>query len=176
MAPAKITHDYYAILCVTRTADEALIKASYKRLAGLRHPDKDLGNPSATAQFQLLLAAYSTLVDATQRRDYDTNHYPFIRPNTTTNPKPNNAYPTTPSGATNETIHQFTLRQFTLRLSQIDTALQTLQSRKSTLDRDLFEATRTLNKTLAALTKLDDLDVADAALNTPPLLDNPPPY
>jgi curved DNA-binding protein CbpA len=54
MSRSNITDDYYAILDVTQTADEALIRSSYKRLAKLKHPDKDLNNPKATAQFQLV--------------------------------------------------------------------------------------------------------------------------
>lgn len=54
MVGSTITHDYYAVLGITQTGDEDLIKASYKRLAKLRHPDKNLDNPQATADFQLV--------------------------------------------------------------------------------------------------------------------------
>jgi curved DNA-binding protein CbpA len=61
MAPARITHDYYVILGVTQSADETLIRSSYKRLAKLKHPDKDLNNFEATAQFQLVSSHRATL-------------------------------------------------------------------------------------------------------------------
>lgn len=48
------TTDYYAILGVPQTADETLIKSRYKTLAKLKHPDKNLDNPQATADFQLV--------------------------------------------------------------------------------------------------------------------------
>jgi hypothetical protein len=54
-----MTEDYYAVLEVTRTADDVEIKASYRRLAMLRHPDKDRGNPNATADFQLVSLRFS---------------------------------------------------------------------------------------------------------------------
>ena len=54
MAPTEITDDYYAILEVHQTASAASIKKSYRRLAILRHPDKNQNNPDATAAFQLV--------------------------------------------------------------------------------------------------------------------------
>lgn len=54
MAPLQTTEDYYAILEVQLTTDDANIKASYERLARLKHPDKDLGNPNATVNFQMV--------------------------------------------------------------------------------------------------------------------------
>lgn len=48
----KMSGNYYAILEVAPTADDAVIKTSYRRLAKLRHPDKNPNNPQATAQFQ----------------------------------------------------------------------------------------------------------------------------
>lgn len=54
MAPASVVDDYYEILEVEETADKMTIKASYKRLARLRHPDKDRHNPNAKVAFQLV--------------------------------------------------------------------------------------------------------------------------
>lgn len=51
---SKILHDYYAVLGITQTGDEDLIRSSYMRLAKLRHPDKNPSNPQATAEFQLV--------------------------------------------------------------------------------------------------------------------------
>ncbi|EFX03401.1 chaperone protein [Grosmannia clavigera kw1407] len=66
--------DFYAILEIATTADSSAISASYRRLARLRHPDKSPGNPQATAAFQKLHEAYSVLIDAKSRADYDYNH------------------------------------------------------------------------------------------------------
>lgn len=44
--------NYYVVLGVPATADTATIKAAYRRLALSKHPDKNRGNPLATAEFQ----------------------------------------------------------------------------------------------------------------------------
>jgi DnaJ-class molecular chaperone len=54
MAPVEITDDYYAILEVHHMAGANDIKKSYRRLAILRHPDKNQNKPDATASFQLV--------------------------------------------------------------------------------------------------------------------------
>ncbi|TVY18109.1 Chaperone protein DnaJ [Lachnellula arida] len=76
MAPTAIPDDYYAILEVAPTATPETITKSYRRLALLRHPDK---NPSsdATKVFQLLNNSYEILMDESKRREYDRT-YPQI--------------------------------------------------------------------------------------------------
>lgn len=54
MAPTQITEDYYTILEISETADLATITSSYKRLALTTHPDKNITNPNATTEFQLV--------------------------------------------------------------------------------------------------------------------------
>ena len=54
MAPIRVTADYYAILEVPRDATSEVINSNYRRLAMARHPDKNPGNPDATASFQLV--------------------------------------------------------------------------------------------------------------------------
>ena len=63
--------DYYAVLGVGRrsTADE--IKAAYRELAKLYHPDNNPGLPIAEIKFKEINAAYEILGDAERRRDYD---------------------------------------------------------------------------------------------------------
>ncbi|EFR02019.1 hypothetical protein MGYG_05021 [Nannizzia gypsea CBS 118893] len=78
MAPVRTSHDYYAILEVEQTADSATIRASYRRLARITHPDKNPTNPNATSEFQLIYEAYSNLFDAEARRAYDLK-YPSIK-------------------------------------------------------------------------------------------------
>ncbi|KAK4143948.1 DnaJ domain-containing protein [Dichotomopilus funicola] len=80
-APAAthyVHRDYYAILEIPPTADEALIKSSYRRLAKLKHPDKNPDKPDATSEFQLLSDAYSTLANSSNRRKYDAKYYPSV--------------------------------------------------------------------------------------------------
>jgi hypothetical protein len=54
MANPEIPRNYYAVLGLKENADEAAIRSSYKRLAKLRHPDKNPHDPNATAEFQLV--------------------------------------------------------------------------------------------------------------------------
>lgn len=59
MAPLSCSIDYYAVLGVPYTADEATIKAAYRRLAHLKHPDKNGDSPESTEEFQLVSASPS---------------------------------------------------------------------------------------------------------------------
>lgn len=46
------TADYYGILGLAPTAEPDDVKEAYRRLAKLRHPDKNPNDPNATANFQ----------------------------------------------------------------------------------------------------------------------------
>lgn len=63
--------DYYEVLNVTRTANEAEIKRAYRTLAVQHHPDKNPGNPEAEEKFKEAAEAYSVLSDAQKRASYD---------------------------------------------------------------------------------------------------------
>jgi len=54
MALVQITHDYYAILEISNTADIQIFPHSYKKLALTHHPDKQPDNPNATVEFQIV--------------------------------------------------------------------------------------------------------------------------
>ncbi|CAI9636186.1 unnamed protein product [Alternaria burnsii] len=71
MAPTAPTHDYYVTLEVLPTALHDEIKASYRRLARLHHPDKNIGSQHATAKTQLINAAWDILGDVDKRVEYD---------------------------------------------------------------------------------------------------------
>lgn len=62
---------YYSILQVSESADEAEIKAAYKRRAMELHPDRN-PSPSATALFQKLNEANAILSNPALRAQYDT--------------------------------------------------------------------------------------------------------
>jgi DnaJ-class molecular chaperone len=63
--------DPYEILGVQRTADEAAIRAAYRKLAKKHHPDVNPGKPDAAARFGEISSAYDLLSDKDKRARYD---------------------------------------------------------------------------------------------------------
>ena len=62
--------DYYDILGIEKTADEAQIKKAYRKLAIKFHPDKNKAK-SAEEAFKKVNQAFSVLSDKTKRKNYD---------------------------------------------------------------------------------------------------------
>src|ERR1700712_3259204 len=63
--------DPYEILGVQRTADEAAIRAAYRKLAKTHHPDVNPGKPDAAARFGEISSAYDLLSDKDKRARFD---------------------------------------------------------------------------------------------------------
>lgn len=63
--------DYYAILGVTRDADEAEIKKAYRRVALESHPDRFPDDEEAHERFRKASEAYEVLSDRDKRARYD---------------------------------------------------------------------------------------------------------
>ncbi|ATE64472.1 molecular chaperone DnaJ [Rhizorhabdus dicambivorans] len=63
--------DYYELLEVDRTADDKVIKSSYRRLAMQFHPDRNPGDQEAEAKFKAISQAYDCLKDPQKRAAYD---------------------------------------------------------------------------------------------------------
>ena len=63
--------DYYEILGVTRTVDEAGLKSAFRKLAMEHHPDRNGGCENAAGRFKEINEAYSVLSDPQKRAAYD---------------------------------------------------------------------------------------------------------
>ncbi len=63
--------DYYELLGVSRSADNAELKKAYRKLAVKYHPDKNPDNPEAEAKFKEVSEAYDILKDSEKRAAYD---------------------------------------------------------------------------------------------------------
>ncbi len=67
----SVETDYYELLEVERTADDATIKTSYRKLAMKFHPDRNPGDGDAESRFKAISEAYECLKDAQKRAAYD---------------------------------------------------------------------------------------------------------
>ena len=63
--------DYYEVLGVSRDADEATIKKSFRKLARELHPDVNAHDPQAEEKFKEAAEAYEVLSDEQRRQTYD---------------------------------------------------------------------------------------------------------
>jgi molecular chaperone DnaJ len=63
--------DFYEVLGVTRTADDKVLKAAYRKLAMQFHPDRNPGDHTAEIKFKEVSAAYECLKDPQKRAAYD---------------------------------------------------------------------------------------------------------
>jgi curved DNA-binding protein CbpA len=62
--------DYYRVLRIRSTADDAAIKSAFRRLALRYHPDR-AGNDKSSRRFRDIREAYEVLSDPDKRRRYD---------------------------------------------------------------------------------------------------------
>ncbi len=67
----KAPSNLYETLEVSPRAGAAVIKAAYRCLVQLNHPDKHAGNVAAVERLAEINHAYSVLSDAQQRSSYD---------------------------------------------------------------------------------------------------------
>lgn len=63
--------DYYEVLGVDKSADDAALKKAYRKLAKKYHPDVNPGDTDAEAKFKEATEAYTILSDPDKRRQYD---------------------------------------------------------------------------------------------------------
>jgi molecular chaperone DnaJ len=71
-ATANVTKvDFYEVLQVSRDASDQELKANYRKLAMLHHPDRNPNNPEAEEKFKECSEAYAVLSDPEKRAAYD---------------------------------------------------------------------------------------------------------
>ncbi len=63
--------DYYEVLGVDKSADDATLKKAFRQLAKKYHPDMNPGDKEAEKKFKEVQEAYAVLSDADKRRQYD---------------------------------------------------------------------------------------------------------
>ncbi len=68
---AEQKRDYYEVLGVDKSADEATLKKAYRALAKKYHPDMNPGNKDAEVKFKEASEAYAVLSDPEKKRQYD---------------------------------------------------------------------------------------------------------
>ena len=66
-----MTPDLYEILEISPRASAAVIKAAYRCLAQMLHPDRNPGNIAAAARLVEINRAYAVLGDGERRAGYD---------------------------------------------------------------------------------------------------------
>ena len=66
-----MARDYYEILGVARQADDAALKAAFRKAAMQHHPDKNPGCTESEGRFKEVNEAYSVLSDPQKRAAYD---------------------------------------------------------------------------------------------------------
>ena len=66
---------YYEILGIKKTATQAEIKQSFRRLALRYHPDKNKNSEESKKKFMQIVEAYEVLSDEISRKTYDNNSY-----------------------------------------------------------------------------------------------------
>lgn len=68
---AEQKRDYYEVLGVDKSADEAAVKKAYRVLAKKYHPDMNPGDAEAEKKFKEASEAYAVLSDPEKKRQYD---------------------------------------------------------------------------------------------------------
>ena len=68
---AEQKRDYYEVLGIDKSADDAAIKKAYRVLAKKYHPDVNPGDETAEKKFKEASEAYAVLSDPEKRRQYD---------------------------------------------------------------------------------------------------------
>ena len=73
--------DYYEVLGISKTDDEAQIKKAYRQMAKKYHPDMNPGDKEAEAKFKEVNEAYAVLSDQEKKSIYDQYGHDGLDPN-----------------------------------------------------------------------------------------------
>jgi len=79
MSASQMPRDYYEVLGVSRSAGDAEIKKSFRKLARELHPDVNSHDPEAETKFKEAAEAYEVLSDADRRATYDRYGHEGLR-------------------------------------------------------------------------------------------------
>ncbi|MFL5754228.1 MAG: J domain-containing protein [Bacteroidia bacterium] len=66
------SNDLYAILGISSSASKEEIKAAFRKLAKLHHPDKNPDSKDSAEKFRQIKEAYETLINPLRRQKYDS--------------------------------------------------------------------------------------------------------
>lgn len=75
-----MTDDLYQLLECTPSATVQELRANFRRLARIHHPDLNPNDPEAAERFRLTTRAFGILSDETQRAQYDQQGAAMFRP------------------------------------------------------------------------------------------------
>ena len=67
--------DHYSILGISKNASDIEIKAAFRKLVKIYHPDKNPNDPNAKKIFENILRAYNTLINPHSKKRYDNSNY-----------------------------------------------------------------------------------------------------
>ncbi|EQL03090.1 chaperone protein [Ophiocordyceps sinensis CO18] len=155
MAPTAFTVDYYNVLGVAFAADQASIKAAYRRLALLKHPDKNGNSKKATTDFQELLDAYSTLSDPNQRKLFDLQ-YPSIRTQSAQAGRDKNEHGTSQTKSTSPQTNE------EQEMEQLNREIKWMCTHQKKLELDLFDLQEVIKQKSSTLSRLESETTKEA--------------
>ncbi|CZR62611.1 uncharacterized protein PAC_12508 [Phialocephala subalpina] len=158
MAPTAVIHDYYAILEVEQTATLGEIIKSYKRLALLRHPDRNTTH-NTTGAFQLVCRISFTAISSLQ--SWDPRYFADIilgvaAKRGTPRPAPGAATP-----------NQDDTKEATASISAIQKAKQerfaSWSRTQKVYEDSIFELRRDIRKLQSVIREFEDIEKAERA-------------
>lgn len=104
--------DYYKVLEIDKTANEAQIKKAYRKLARKYHPDINPNDEEAKKKFQQINEANEVLSDSEKRKKYDTYGENWQHADTYEEAKKRGSYQNTQDFGRGESYQQYSSSDF----------------------------------------------------------------